>query len=117
MNNHQHEKDLAVVGLLHAFVSLGVLMLCISFVLRTLFLFKYSQYIWWEIVIYLLSSMIALIPLIFLTLYSIKSISRLYIEPLALKIHWFYMGVIIIAGASMIVVFSAFNFLNSTLTS
>ncbi|EPF70390.1 hypothetical protein F945_03413 [Acinetobacter rudis CIP 110305] len=113
--NHQHEKDVAVTSLLHAFVSLGVLMLCIGFLLRTLFLFKYSQYVWWEISIYLLSGMIALIPLVFLTLYSIKSISRLYLEPLALKVHWFYIGILTIAGASMVLVFPAFNFLNSSL--
>ena len=51
----------------------------------------------------------------FLLFYSVKSIARVYLEPLALNAHWFYTGIVIIAGASMILVFPAFNFLNSNL--
>ena len=113
----QNEKDTAVIGLLHGFVSLGVLFLCASFVVKTLLVFNYNQHACWENFIYFLDGMIVLLPLFFLGVYSAKSISRLYLDILTSKAHWFYVGVIILAGASMALVFPAFNFLNSSLPS
>ncbi|WP_155757764.1 hypothetical protein [Acinetobacter vivianii] len=110
-----NQKDESVIGLLHSFVSLGVLSLCIGFVIKTLVAFNYIQHNCWENIIYLLSGLIALIPLFFLFFYSIKSMARAYLESLSLNAHWFYTGIVIIAGASMILVFPAFNFLNSNL--
>ena len=110
-----NQKNESVIGLLHSFVSLGVLSLCIGFVIKTLIAFNYGQHHCWENIIYLLSGLLTLLPLFFLLFYSIKSIARFYLEPLALNAHWFYTGIVIIAGASMILVFPAFNFLNSNL--
>ncbi len=114
-NSQLNKKDESVIGLLHSFVSLGVLSLCIGFIVKTLVTFKYGQHDCWENIIYLVSGLFALLPLIFLIFYSTKSIARFYLEPLALKAHWFYIGIIIMAGASMTLVFPAFNFLNSSL--
>ena len=110
-----NQKNQSIIGLLHSFVSLGVLSLCIGFVIKTLIAFNYGHHHCWENIIYLLSGLFTLLPLFFLLFYSVKSIARVYLEPLALNAHWFYTGIVIIAGASMILVFPAFNFLNSNL--
>lgn len=110
-----NKKDESVIGLLHSFVSLGVLSLCIGFIIKTLIAFRYDQHNCLENLNYIVSGLFTLISLFFLFFYSLKSISRVYLEPLLLKTTSFQSGIIIIAGVSMILVFPAFNFLNSNL--
>ena len=109
--NEQEKKvfDQSIIGLLHSYVSLGVLIVCITFIIKTWLTHDYVKFGWITNVGFILQSLMLFIGLVVFMIVVMFSVYRMYILPISNKKA---APLVFLAGIFMIGVFTAFSFLN-----
>lgn len=109
--NQQEIKvfDQSIIGLLHFYVSLGILILCLTFIIKTWLVHDYVKFGLIGNVTFILVSGMIFISLISFVIFVVLSAYRVYILPISNKK---YAPLVFVAGIFMIGVFVAFSFLN-----
>lgn len=102
--------DECVTHLLHCFVSIGVLLVCVTFVIKALLVHDYNSLSILDNFSYIIGALIMFISLVMFLKITLGSIQRLYVSPIVKRKS---APVIVLSGGAMIIGFVMFSFLNA----